>query len=94
MSPVTGVSIRTRNVSFQDRLIIREIIPTVLMNVLSSTLTLRHTVLAMRVVSLDNLDVTSPTHTMNENMFFCPDPVSSVLSTVILLLRCEFLSKH
>lgn len=34
--------------------------PTVLMKVLSNTLTFKHTVLAVRVVSLDNLDVISP----------------------------------
>lgn len=60
MRPVMGVSISTRNVSFHDRLNIREIMPIVLMNVLSNTLTFRHTVLPIRVVSLDNLDVISP----------------------------------
>lgn len=60
MRPVIGVSISTRNVSFHERLNIREIMPIVLMKVLSNTLTFRHTVLPIRVVSLDNLDVISP----------------------------------
>lgn len=60
MRPVMGVSINTRNVSFHERFIIREIMPIVLINVLSSTLTFRHTVLPIKLVSLDNLDVISP----------------------------------
>lgn len=74
-----GVSINTRNVSFHERFIIREIMPSVLMNVLSSTLTFRHTVLPIKVVSLDNLDVISPTQKRNK-MIFCPVHVLLVLS--------------
>lgn len=71
-----GVSISTRNVSFHDRFIIREIIPSVLMKVRSSTLTFRHTVRPISVVSLDNLDVMSPA----QNTFtFCSRHVSYVL---------------
>lgn len=68
-----GTSINTRNVSFQERFIIREIMPSVLMNVLSSTLTLRHTALPIRVVSLDNLDVISPTQKIQSlhSVLFC-----------------------
>lgn len=70
--PVMGVSISTRNVSFHDRLIIREIIPIVLINVLSITLTFRHTVLPVRLVSLDNLDVISPScENKNCLILFC-----------------------
>lgn len=81
MRPVIGVSINTRNVSFHERFIISEIMPSVLMNVLSSTLTFRHTVLPIRVVSLDNLDVISPAQKKNRNYllvcFVLPHPLLS-----------------
>lgn len=86
MRPVIGVSISTRNVSFHERFIIREIMPSVLMNVLSSTLTFRHTVLPIRVVSLDNLDVISPAQKINRNdILFCPVLLCSTLICLFLL---------
>lgn len=74
MRPVIGVSISTRNVSFHERLNIREIMPIVLMNVLSNTLTFRQTVLPIRVVSLDNLDVISPARRKKKG-YFVPSSV-------------------
>lgn len=56
-----GVSIIMSRVSFQDRLIMSDSIPTVLMRVLSKTLTFRANARAILVVSVDSLDVMSPT---------------------------------
>lgn len=83
MRPVMGVSINTRNVSFHERFIIREIMPIVLMNVLSSTLTFRHTVLPIKLVSLDNLDVISPDR---ENVY----RLSSVLFCSCLICLVQY----
>lgn len=64
-----GVSISTRNVSFHERFNIREIMPSVLRKVLSSTLAFRHTVLPIRLVSLDSLDVISPAWKINKSLY-------------------------
>lgn len=68
--PVMGVSISTRNVSFHERFNIREIMPSVLRKVLSSTLAFRHTVLPIRLVSLDSLDVISPAWKINKSLYW------------------------
>lgn len=90
MRPVIGVSINTRKVSFHERFIIKEIMPSVLMNVLSSTLTFRHTVLPIRLVSLDNLDVISPAQKWKEISLLFLILSHSILSS--FFLPCLILS--
>ena len=86
-----GVSINTRNVSFHVRVIIRKIMPIVLMNVLSSTLTLIPTVLPIKLVSLDNLDVISPDRENVKGNDFSPVLFCSV-QFCTALLSCPILS--
>lgn len=88
-----GVSINTRKVSFHERFIIREIMPSVLMSVLSSTLTFRPTVLPIKLVSLDNLEVTSPAqkmfgHHLLSCSFVLVQSVSFILCPILLCLAC------
>lgn len=87
MRPVMGVSISTRNVSFHDRVIIREIMPIVFMNVLSSTFTLIPTVLPIKSVSLDNLDVISPDTENVWRNYFSP-ALFCLISFFSLVLYC------